>query len=718
MDFKDYFEVQVNDCSNATFISDYETGELIYLNQAMEKKFQIFKDYEGKHCEDIVPAFSEVCGYEDKTQVEMGTYVERTFFAETLHCKLRSKVTMLEVRGRKFLLTKYFLAPNSEKRQEAENVFEKSIALCLEILSDKYNVTPILSFLELLGDFYSCALTYVLEFDIFTQKVSNFYLWSQDRGVKKTLSAIPDHVEAEKMQEFVRWVQSENHKNIINLDKNERFYDENSVEAMVLNQYNISNITLGKLWNKDGTLMGVIGLSDRADLMYDDRLLQAVSHFVMEQFSKSSMLEALEELNDVDLLTGFYNREKYLEKLGELEEHPPESLGVLFVNLNGLRTTNEYLGYEAGDEQLRKTSSLLNEYFNSLFYRVTGDEFVGFIPDCDLDIFEETVESIQTRLKQQHSDAAFSLGHSWECGNYSITELIKIADTIMVINKQAYYHESLRDVEQIKNTMLKDLFTGIEQGEFLVYLQPQVDLKTEKVVAAEALIRRKRPEKMVFPDQFIPLYEENNIIRHVDLFVVRKVCQLQKQWLQHGKELPVAVNLSRVTLTEYGIVKTITAILDEYEIPHHLVVIEITERIGVTENDVAGTLVDEFQSRGYHISLDDFGCAYSNIITLAKISFDEVKIDKSLIDDVLVNDKNQVIVEYMLGMCHKLPQTHTLAEGIETKEQADFLREADCDLGQGYYYSRPIPNEEFYENYVINNYENYVINNGGELHNG
>lgn len=705
MDFKDYFEVQVNDCSNATFVSDYDTGELIYLNQAMEKKFQIFKDYEGKHCEEIIPFFSEVCGYEDKTQVTMGAYLERTFLAETLNCNLRSKVTLLEVSGRKFLQTKYFLAPNSEKRQEAENVFEKSIALCLEILSDKYNATPILSFLELLGDFYSCALTYVLEFDIFSKSISHFYLWSQDGGEKKSISAIPAQVEIEKMERFVHWVQGVEHKNIINLDKNEHFYDKDSVEAMVLDQYNISNITLGKLWNKDGTLMGVIGLSDRAGLMYDDRLLQAVSHFVMEQFSKTSMLEALEELNDVDLLTGFYNREKYLEKIGELEENPPESLGVLFVNLNGLRTTNEYLGYEAGDEQLRKTSSLLNEYFNSLFYRVTGDEFVGFIPDCELDIFEETVESIQTRLKKQHSDATFSLGHSWESGSYSITELIKIADTIMVINKQAFYHESLRDVEQIKNTMLKDLFSGIEQGEFLVYLQPQVDLKTEKVVASEALIRRKRPEKMVFPDQFIPLYEENNIIRHVDLFVVKKVCQLQKEWLGQGKELPVSVNLSRVTLTEYGIVQTITAILDEYNIPHHLVIIEITERIGVIENDVASTLVEEFQSQGYRISLDDFGCAYSNIITLAKISFDEVKIDKSLIDYVLVNDKNKVIVEYMLGMCHKLPQTHTLAEGIETKEQAEFLREADCDLGQGYYYARPMPNEEFFEKYVMDNQE-------------
>lgn len=163
------------------------------------------------------------------------------------------------------------------------------------------------------------------------------------------------------------------------------------------------------------------------------------------------------------------------------------------------------MGYEAGDEQLKKTAALLNEYFNSSFYRITGDEFVGFVPNCEEAVFEETVESIQTRLKNQHSEAAFSLGHSWESGSYTISNLIKIADTIMVINKQAFYHETLRDMEKIQNTMLQDLFRGIDQNEFLVYLQPQVDLSTEKVVAAEALIRRQKPEKMIFPDQFISL---------------------------------------------------------------------------------------------------------------------------------------------------------------------------------------------------------------------
>ncbi len=446
--------------------------------------------------------------------------------------------------------------------------------------------------------------------------------------------------------------------------------------------------------------MGVVGLRNRAELMYDDRLLQAVSHFVMEQFSRKSMVEALENLNDIDLLTGFYNRSKYAIKLAELEENPPESLGVLFVNLNGLRKTNEYLGYEEGDIQIKKTASLLNEYFNSHFYRITGDEFVGFVADCEQDIFEDTVNSLQARLKEKSHESTFSLGHSWETGHYTVANLIKIADAVMVINKQAYYHESLKDMEKVTNSILHDLFRGIEQEEFVVYLQPQFNLETETMVGAEALIRRQKEDKMIYPDNFIPLYEENSIIRHVDLYVVRKVCQLLAEWKKVNKEIPISVNLSRVTLMEHGIVQTISNILDEYHIDHHLIIIEVTERIGIVENEVASTLVDEFKAQGYLLSLDDFGCAYSNIVTLATISVDEVKIDKSLVDHVLTNPKNAIIVRNMLSMCLELEHTHTLAEGIETQGQADFLRDAKCHLGQGYFYSRPIAQEEFFQKYI------------------
>lgn len=694
---KKLFEIDNNDCSNPTFFTDYVTGELIYINGAMEKKFQIFHDYTGKQAKEVIPYYGDMCGFRDKSKLVEDEYTSHVFLSEMLNANLRSESIIRSLKGRKFIQTKFFLAPSTDKNKEAENMFERAIARCLEILNDPYT-PPILPLMELLGQFYACKLSYICEFDYDNMNLAKSHFWSSDGNFKElpVNNALP-------MERFVIWLNtSDNKSNIITLDRSKVDYGEHSIEHQLLSKFNLDNITLSKLWDKDGVLKGVVGLSNATEELYDDRLLQAVTHFVVEQFTHSSMVEALDDLNDLDILTGFYNKEKYNEKLGELEEESPETLGILFANLNGLRATNEYLGYDEGDAQLKRTASTLTEYFCGHFYRISGDEFLGLIPNCDEEIFEETVLSLQERLKIQNIEAAFSLGHSWGKGSYDVQEMVKVADTVMVINKQSYYADSVKNSQKITNTMLQDLFLAIAEEEFLVYLQPQIDLKSEQVVAAEALIRRfdKRKNKMIFPDTFIPLYEKKSVIRHVDLFVLRKVCQIIQSWMLVNQELPVSVNLSRVTLMEHGIVRTITEVLDEYQIPHHLIVIEITERIGMIENDVAMSLVEEFKLNGFKLSLDDFGCAYSNIVTLAQIEFDEVKIDKSLIDNLISNPKNRIIVKNMLLMCNELENTHTLAEGIETQEQADFLRSVKCRLGQGYLYSRPIPNEEFYEKYI------------------
>ncbi len=699
MNIKEIFEVLTNDCSNASYVMDYETEELVYINQAMEKKFQVFEDYTGRKAYEVIPFFMDICGFEDKSQVTDGTYLETIFTSDSANANFRTKSILWTVNGRQYIHTKYFLAPSNDRKQEAENMFERAIAQCLEILSDTSKPT-IYGLLELIGQFYACDHTYIYEFDGKNDKLINYYLWSKNNNLQE----MPQNRDNVSLQHFMEWLETDYNrgKNVINLDNTNFVYATNTIEAKILQGYQVENLTIAKLWDKDGILQGIIGLTNRPDTMYDDRLLQAVSHFVMQQFTQTSLVEAIEDWNEVDLLTGFYGRGKYTQKLVEMEKNPPKSLGIIFVNLNGLRTTNEYLGYEAGDEQIKRTSHTLNEYFNSTFYRVTGDEFIGFVEECDKEVFEETVDSLHKRLKEQHNEAAFSFGHTWESGKFNVTSMIKVADAVMLINKQAFYHEAMTDTEKITNAMLKDLFSALADEEFLVYLQPQVDLETSEVVGAEALIRRfdKRKEKMIFPDSFIPLYEKNSVIRHVDLFVLEEVCKLVKTWLETGREIPVSVNLSRVTLMEHGIVDTLSVIVDKNQIPHHLIVMEITERVGLIENDVASDLVQKFKAKGFKLSLDDFGCAYSNIITLAKVEFDEVKIDKSLVDDVITDKKNQIIVKNMLNMCNELENTHTLAEGIETEEQAEFLRSVHCGLGQGYLYSRPIPSGEFTAKYV------------------
>lgn len=384
-----------------------------------------------------------------------------------------------------------------------------------------------------------------------------------------------------------------------------------------------------------------------------------------------------------------------------LVENPPSSLGVLSIHVNGLKEINSNLGYSQGDEFIANSATLLKNYFDYPFYRLSGAEIVGFAANVEKEFFEQQVKSLYVAMKEDN-DYSISVGQAWDKNVYNINSLLQEAETSMCINQQEYYHVLGKHSTTINNKILEELLKNLEKEEFVIYLQPQVRLKDGSLHGAEALVRRidTNSKKMIYPDQFITLYEQNSVIRHLDLFVVESVCEILSKWCKLGKNIPISVNLSRVTLQEYGIVNTIVEICDRHNIPHVLLVIEVTERVGLIENNVASSLITDFKEQGFNISLDDFGCAYSNIVTLAQIEVDEVKIDKSLVDDVTTSRKNHILVKNVLSMCNELEGASTLVEGIENVEQADLLYELGCHLGQGYYYSRPISVEEFFEKYI------------------
>ncbi|MFI3209068.1 MAG: GGDEF domain-containing phosphodiesterase, partial [Eubacteriales bacterium] len=358
-------------------------------------------------------------------------------------------------------------------------------------------------------------------------------------------------------------------------------------------------------------------------------------------------------------------------------------------------------GYASGDSRIKQSAEILKKYFQIDFYRISGDEFVGFYDNIDEHDFEKYVWTLCKKMREEKNDF-FAVGHAWNSGNFDVLQLIQEADTMMYINKQEYYHAAGRQKEEINDAVLSELLSYLANDEFVVYLQPQMYLKDNTLYGAEALIRRydKKNNKIIYPNHFIPLYEKKSVIRHVDIFVLNQVCKLLVEWREIGKEIPISVNLSRVTLLEYGIVDTIAEICDYYNVPHELLVIEVTERVGLIENNVASALIENFKRKGFKISLDDFGCAYSNIVTLAQIPMDEVKIDKSLVDHVATNKKNAIIVKHVLSMCNEIDGTSTLAEGVEDRNQANVLRGFECHLGQGYLFSKPIPVEEFFEKYI------------------
>lgn len=272
------------------------------------------------------------------------------------------------------------------------------------------------------------------------------------------------------------------------------------------------------------------------------------------------------------------------------------------------------------------------------------------------------------------------------------------AETVMedYNHDYAYYTDELAQ-KRIYNQMIENCFTdALKNKEFIIYYQPKIDVITEKVIGAEALVRWQRTDgSMISPENFIPIYEKNGQIQKLDAYIFGHVCRLQKRILDESKKLlSVSVNLSRSSILCEEIVEQYKKIVRENDIPITRVPLEITESASVYGQKVVKVAERLLQS-GFKLHIDDFGSGYSSMESLSRLPFSVLKIDKSLIDHIC-ETRVEILVNHIIKLSKDL-NMRVLAEGVETKEQLDILRKIKCDEIQGFYYARPMPEVEFVE---------------------
>ena len=252
----------------------------------------------------------------------------------------------------------------------------------------------------------------------------------------------------------------------------------------------------------------------------------------------------------------------------------------------------------------------------------------------------------------------------------------------------------------MKNNLIKkDFEQAIKNREFKIYLQPKFDSQTEKLVGAEALVRRQKQNQIIFPDDFIPLYEEINIVTKLDLYVLEEVCKTLQEWQEQNHFLFISVNESPKHLSNELHGKELINILNQYGVSPSSIELEVTEGAVIQDIEVAKKAQSRVHSLGFTTAMDDFGVGYSSFSMLKNIPIDVLKIDKSFLKDLLQKKRDQIILESVIDMAHKL-KIKTVMEGVETKEEVEYLREIGCDILQGYYFSKPIPVNEFEEKYL------------------
>lgn len=253
-----------------------------------------------------------------------------------------------------------------------------------------------------------------------------------------------------------------------------------------------------------------------------------------------------------------------------------------------------------------------------------------------------------------------------------------------------------------KAVLEKDFEEGLKNKEFTIYIQPKIDIKTEKIAGAEALIRREKDGKLIMPKDFVPLYEKTNLITKLDMFVFENVCKKLKEWTEKGYKLfPISVNESRKVLYYKNHVKELEDLVKKYKVNPNLIELELTETAAVRDIEDAKKAAEKVHALGFIVSMDDFGVGYSSFSMLKNINIDVLKIDKSFFDDILENNRAKIIIQAVINMCKKL-NIITVAEGIESFAQAEYLKQIGCDIIQGYVFEKPMSIKEFEEKYIKN----------------
>lgn len=385
---------------------------------------------------------------------------------------------------------------------------------------------------------------------------------------------------------------------------------------------------------------------------------------------------------------------------------------MIAVDIDKFKVINDLYGYEEGDRVIAYLAKVLQENAGADSYlaRPNADYFVVLKKAKQLSEIEEFLnkvfETVDGDIAKYHSEYRMVL----KAGIYKVREEDYVLSSIMDkadITKNsmevghessfALYSEEMRQKTIDDKKMENDMESALENGEFRVYLQPQVDLKTGKIVSAEALVRWMQPEKgLIPPIKFIPLFEKNGFICKLDYFVWEETIKTLTKWREENQIMvPISINLSRVDIQKKGFIESLLLLFDKYSIAPKWIKAELTESVCLENDKIIMEKMNQLKEFGFKIAIDDFGSGYSSLHLLKRMPIDILKIDKSFLDyQDIMQEKDEIVIRDVVELGKHL-HMQIIMEGVETLEQSSFLEGIGCDIAQGYYYGRPMPIGEF-----------------------
>lgn len=434
----------------------------------------------------------------------------------------------------------------------------------------------------------------------------------------------------------------------------------------------------------------------------------------LDIFNDKEKKQELTLANGTDALTGLV-ASSAMPKIFEKEFEKRSCKGYSFVCLDiiAFSRINTMFGHSLGDSLLQTIGSVIKN-FGKCGTRINADCF-AFLAKSN----EKLVEEFESKLNNEislHLGAEYLQMITFKYGIYNINETkpvfheifegaklaLKDAKKQPVLNYVVFDSNLRQSVEMQKNIEV-NMMHALSKEEFVVYIQPQFDMPGEKCTRGETLIRWNS-EYMGFlpPDQFIPVFERNGFIVETDFFMLISALELQKKRISAGKQpITLAVNQSKVTIAFPNYYERLKSIITGYEVPLNYIELEITESTLENSWETIVPLIHNIKKLGFSIAMDDFGSGFSSLNTLRILPIDVLKIDKAFLQESDTSERCRTIIKNVVNMAKEL-RMHVVCEGVETKEQLEFLKSIGCDIVQGYYYSKPIPQDEFEEKFVKN----------------
>ena len=454
--------------------------------------------------------------------------------------------------------------------------------------------------------------------------------------------------------------------------------------------------TIGIALRKFGEIIGLLMIINPRRNMSDYNMISRIGVYFSTDLIRKKLTDNKTYEEDHDIMTKLWSR-SFFNTTWNIDYLPlfKEGIGVFSADVFRLKDVNKQLGYNAGNDRIVEVAELFRKVFTGYsMFRYDDDQILAVCHNIDQKQFQKMVDYAKELIAEL--DFEVSCGYSWK-SEPLVSDAIAEAEEYQEIHRQFLEKEYVA-AKRLAKKIETDVMKQIEDGNFRMYLQPKVSISKKKTVGAEALIRLYHPEKgMISPAMFIPLLEQQNEVHLIDLFILRRALQFQKVAKDAGKELvPISVNFSKNTLMYPKLMEFIQKQCEVYGMPNGLIRIEITETISNMDHMEVRNIAKTLHEMGFSISMDDFGTQYSNMAVLTQFEFDTVKIDRSMILNIVEEAKNRTILKHTVGMLEELGM-ETIIEGVETAEQVEVLAELGCDTVQGFFFGRPEPEEHFYE---------------------